>query len=272
MDTFDASSRPSKQSAGNSSDSAATAPEETTVPTASASSTAADTAAPEPKDDSLDHLPSFLRHPSKRDIWLYVALMALTIYSFAILPFRAALMVEQPVLYTVLTGSSLTLVTHGANNPTDYGFLAAMILISVISAMKFFPIYYLVGRWWGEEFIDLSFNNRQPLWWRKMENFIRIHTGWSLFFCYIPFSPIPATIVVILAAVKQVRWWVVAAYLFVFVLAVKILYTYLGIAFDEQVIASLRVIDRYLMWITLALVIWTIFLAQRKPKTPKPTV
>ncbi|MDO4927464.1 MAG: hypothetical protein Q3976_00125 [Corynebacterium sp.] len=235
-----------------------------------ASTTAADQ--PDGTDDYKEYLPSFLRNPSKRDIWLYVALMALTIYSFAILPFRAALMVNQPVLYTVLTGSSLTLVTHGATRPEDFGFLGLMILISVISALKFVPIYYLIGRWWGEEFITLSFGNRQPLWWRKLENFIRTHIGWALFLCYIPFSPIPATIVVILAAMKNVSWWKVTGYLVIFIAVVKVFYTYLGIAFDQQVVETLRIVDRYILWITLGLLAWTIFMANRKPKAPKPQV
>ncbi|AKE42107.1 hypothetical protein ACFLIN_09985 [Corynebacterium kutscheri] len=220
-------------------------------------------------NEELPQLPSFVQNPTKRDVGLYIAFTALTIYGFAIMPFRAALIVNQPVLYSFLTGSSLTMTAHGANNPTNYGFLAAMALVSTISGMKFLPVFYLAGKWWGEEFITLSFGKRQPLWWRKTQNFIRQHTGLSLFISYIPFVPIPPTIVIIIAAIKQVRWQVVTAYTFVYILILKIFYAWLGATFDQTVIDGLQVVDRYLLWITLALLGWTMFVANRKPSLKK---
>ena len=200
------------------------------------------------------NLPSFLVKPQRMDLVLYGALIAMGIYGFALMPFRAVLLNTYTLQNVFLTGGSFSVLKLSAENPDRLGFLAFVVVVAALSMIKFLPLYYLMGRRWGQEFIDLSFANHPPLWFRKLENFIYKYPGFCLFLSFIPFSPIPATIIFAIGGIQKIKGWVLAGYAFVFAVMLKCFYVYLGLTFGEEVRNTLEVIDKYVMRITLALI------------------
>lgn len=226
-------------------------------------------ARPQKGESWKDELPNFMQNYTKVDWFLYGALMLTAVYGFAVIPFRATLLVNHTMLYTVLTGSNLSVLAHAAQNPDRTGFLAFVVAIAALSAIKFLPIFYFAGKRWGPDFLDASFAGHPPRWFKKIEGFIHRHIGISMALAYVPFSPIAATIIAIVGGLSKVRAWVVFAYAYVFACMLKLFYVYLGITFGEEVKDTLQVIDRYITWITLALLAYmfaAIYYKQKKKR------
>lgn len=197
-----------------------------------------------------------MQHPDKVDRILFATLMIMAIYGFALIPFRAVLLLEHTFLYTWLSGSSLSVLILAAQNPDRPVFLGFVVLVAALSMVKFLPLYYWMGKKWGPEFITMSFGGHPPRWFRKLEGFIYRRIDVSLFASYIPFSLIPATIVVAIGGIAKVKGWLVSIYVVLFATMLKCFYLYLGLRFGEGIQSSLETIDKYVMRITLALIAW----------------
>ncbi|MDO4897981.1 MAG: hypothetical protein Q3965_01625 [Rothia sp. (in: high G+C Gram-positive bacteria)] len=211
--------------------------------------------APEPEEQkpSDPALPSFLTHPGTVDKWLLGALAFMTIYSLALIPARAYLIVNLPWLLSLLTGSGLGLLITAAQN-TDQPLLWGSLAVAAgLSTIKFMVVYFFMGKHWGQAFIDWIFASHTPLWYRKLEGFVQRHLLLCLFLSFIPFSPIPATILVAIAGIRTMNGWLVFAYCYLLALANKCFYLYLGLTFGEGVQPTLQTIDKYMMQITLVL-------------------
>lgn len=206
--------------------------------------------------DPREDLPSFMREPDKLDKILYASLVLVAIYGFALIPFRAVLLLKYTFLHTWLSGSNLSVLILAAENSERPWFLAFVVVIAALSTIKFMPFFYWMGKKWGPEFITMSFGGHPPKWFKKTEDFIYNHIGWTLLASFIPFSPIPATIIVAIGGIAKVRGWLVAAYLFVFSVMLKGFYLYLGLRFGPSIQTSLETIDRYVTYLTIALIGW----------------
>lgn len=220
--------------------------------------TAEETESTAPGDDPA--LPRFLVKPGKVDRWLLTALGIMTVYGLALIPFRAYLLVNHTFIYTLLTGSSLSVLSISAQTPNQPLLWAGLVTVAALSGIKFLVIYYLMGKHWGEEFISWIFASHTPLWYRKLEGFVQRHLYFCLFLAFIPFSPIPATILVAIAGIRKHRGWVVAGYVFLLALLLKCFYLYLGVTFGEGVQPVLMTIDRYMMQATLLLLAYMFFM------------
>lgn len=198
-------------------------------------------------------LPSFLTHPGKVDRWLLTALGLITVYSLALIPLRAYLLLNHTFLYTLLTGSSLSVLSIAARTPDQPLLWAGLVTVAALSAVKFLVVYFFMGKYWGQAFLDWIFSSHTPLWYRKLEGFVQRHIYFCLFLAFLPFSPIPATILVAIAGIRRLKGWAIAGYVFLLALLLKCLYLYLGVTFGEEIKPVLMTIDRYMMQATLAL-------------------
>lgn len=206
------------------------------------------------KEDKLEGLPNFMKNFTRGDWILWWVFAASGLYGLVLIPLRAVLLLDHTFLYTILTGSSLSVLKHGAQNPDRPGFLVSVVVIATLSMLKFLPIYYLIGKRMGAPFLEYQFMGKPPLWYRKLEGFIDSRIGLCLFLAYIPFSPVPAPILVIAAGVRRIPSRRIAAYVVTFAVMLKSFYLYLGLRFGEGVQETLVVIDRYMNWITIGLV------------------
>ncbi|AKK06902.1 hypothetical protein CMUST_13030 [Corynebacterium mustelae] len=225
--------------------------------------TATDTAKPKPTSE----LPEFLANATRADWVLWGLMVAAGIYGFALIPFRALLLVNHPFLYAGLSGSNLAVLTVGATHSDKPWHLVAVVIIATLSAAKFLPLYFLLGKRWGKEFVDMMFAGHPPRWFSKLENFIYNHQGFSFLLSCIPFSPISPVLIVTISGIKRARGLFVSLWVLGFITLLKLFYLYLGVTFGTQVQGTLEVINRYITWITIALIAWlfiSINLKQRK--------
>lgn len=211
----------------------------------------ADAETPAPSSGAT--LPSFITHPGKVDSWLLIAWALLTIYSLALIPFRAYLLLNHTFLYTLLTGSSLSVLSIAAHTPGQPLLWVGLVTVAALSSAKFLVLYFFMGKLWGQDFIRWIFASHTPLWYRKLEGFVQRHIYFCLFLAFIPFSPIPGTILVAIAGIRRLKGWAIAGYVFLLALLLKSFYLYLGVTFGEGIKPMLMTIDRYMMQATLIL-------------------
>lgn len=226
-------------------------------------------AAPD-SDDWQSELPDYLQGATRTDWLLWGGLVAAGIYSLALIPFRAVLLVNYTFLYTFLTGSNLSVLTLAAYHSKNYAFLALVLIVATLSAVKFLLLYFFIGKRWGKKFIDAMFANHPPRWFLKTEEFIYKNLGFCFFLATLPFSPVPATVIVAIAGIQRAKGWVVSIWVLGFTFLLKCFYAYLGITFGPQVQDTLEVVNKYLNWVTLALIgyfIISVTLKNRKNKT-----
>lgn len=229
-------------------------PEKTSEPDEySGTAQAGSSSAPISPANSDPALPSFLTHPKKVDRWLLTALGLITVYSLALIPLRAYLLINHTFLYTLLTGSSLSVLSLAARTPSQPLLWAGLVTVAALSAVKFLVVYFFMGKHWGQAFLDWIFASHTPLWYRKLEGFVQRHIYFCLFLAFLPFSPIPATILVAIAGIRRFKGWAIAGYVFLLALLLKCFYLYLGVTFGEEIKPVLMTIDRYMMQATLAL-------------------
>ena len=103
----------------------------------------------EAEHDPREDLPSFLREPDKIDKLLYASLMLVAVYGFAIIPFRAVLLLKYTFVHTWLTGSNLSVLILASENEDRPLFLFAVVVIAALSTIKFMPFFYWMGKKWG---------------------------------------------------------------------------------------------------------------------------
>ncbi len=221
-----------------------------------------DTKKPEPE------LPKFLAEPQKMDIVLFVALLAMGIFSLCMIPLRAWLL-TQPLAYTLIVGGYTSAVVSGANASVGNGQWWVYLLCTVVGAVKFMPVYWLMGKRWGMEFIDMSLQympRAHRIFRRAVNNESTSLYTWTLALvpaAYLP-GPVPGTVVNAVGGLIKIRFLVMLALNVVSVLAVNGLMMWLGYSFGDQVLDIVNVINRYLLWITIALLVVVIFRARRQ--------
>lgn len=221
-------------------------------------------------------LPDFLSHPDRTDKILFAALLLMGLWSVVIIPLRAWLL-TQPLAYTLLVGGYTSAVVAGANASIGNGLVVVYLLCSVIGAVKFMPIYWAMGRKWGTEFIDMSLEympRAHRIFRRAVENESpRLLAGTVALIpvAYLP-GPVPGSVLNAVAGLLKIRFWVVLAINVVSILVVNGLMMWLGYTFGEQVLDIVNVINRYLLWITLALVAVAVFQARRRNRSGKKGV
>ncbi|WGH90435.1 hypothetical protein QDX23_09980 [Auritidibacter ignavus] len=214
------------------------------------------------------NLPEFLAHPTKVDIFLLIMLFAMAVWGIALIPFRAWLLTE-PVAYTFLVGGYTSSVIGGAHASVGEGPWWMYWLFTLVGALKFVPFYYWMGKRWGMDFIDMSV--KYTPWLKKMAHRAMTSTkakgitGALVPLCYTP-GPVPSNIINALLGLLRVSAGLMIVLNAVSVLAINGLFIWLGYTFGDQVLAVVEVVNRYLLWITLALIVVAIFHARRTMK------
>lgn len=215
-------------------------------------------------------LPKFLAQPDRTDIILFVALMAMGVFSLSMIPLRAWLMTE-PLAYTLLVGGYTSAVVAGANASVGNGVFAVYLLCTIVGAVKFMPVYWLMGRRWGMEFIDMSLQympRAHRFFRRAVESESPRTKLWTVAFLplsYLP-GPVPGTVVNAVGGLLRIRFLVMLALNVVSILLVNGVMMWLGHRFGEPVLDVVDVINRYMLWFTLGLLALMFFQAWRRSK------
>ncbi|QGU04918.1 hypothetical protein CETAM_08320 [Corynebacterium comes] len=213
-------------------------------------------------------LPKFLAEPDRTDKILFVALLAMGLWSLVLIPLRAWLMLH-PLAYSLMVGGYTSAVVSGANASVGNGHWIVYLLCSVIGAVKFMPVYWAMGRKWGMEFIDMSLKympRAHRIFTRSVESESPGILGWTLALVpagYLP-GPVPNTVVNAVAGLLKIRFLVMLGVNVLSILAVNGLMMWLGHQFGDEVLGVVEVVNRYILWITLGLIALMVFRAWRQ--------
>lgn len=215
-------------------------------------------------------LPAFLENPKRLDVVLMVLMGVIVVWGFAMIPLRGWLL-NHPLAYDLLVGGYTSAVISGAYASDGQGTWWVYLLANVVGAVKWVPVYWLMGLRWGHDFIDLSVQ-----YMPRVKNFLRkflgSRSGRSIAITaglvplsYLP-GPVPANIVNAVLGLFRLPWWAVLAFNALCVAAVNGVMMRLGYVYGDQVLAVIEVVNRYLLWITLGLVALVFFRAYRQSK------
>ena len=200
------------------------------------------------------------------DIICWASIVASGLYYWAILPFRASLVGSHPVLLELLNGSTEGIIAAAAFARVGHGTLAVALLAGVVGFMKFDLLYWWAGRLWGERIIHLLF----PRKGRGVRYMARVDK-WGRKFLWpamvlVPFVPIPAAIVYVLAGWAGMRLTTflildaIGAALWVGTLAG------LGYAMGHHAVVVAQKISHYGLWVSIGLVVLVVVMAVRSSR------
>lgn len=209
-----------------------------------------------------------LQHRMTRVDHILLTLMALLgVYGLVLLPLSPKLLVEAPQLLAALNGSGIALVVVGAQAETTGSAWLPWLALATVTGSVSLPIFYLLGRRWGDDVVRMLFASGPPRWFRKAESSVRRFPSVWLGLAFVPFSPVPTPVVVALAGIERIRWQVVTALVLAYSLALKGFFLALGYRFGSEVTEVVVTIDRYMMYITLAVVAYVFWKAYRSGRS-----
>ncbi|AKK11367.1 hypothetical protein [Corynebacterium uterequi] len=220
---------------------------------------------------SEPELPEFLEHPTKVDIALIVALFAMTIYSFALIPLRGWFL-SHPFAYTIMVGGYTSAVVGGAHASAGHGHAWLYVLLTLFGATKFMLVYWYMGRRWGQDFIDMTIKET-PRVQRWVTGLLGSNKAIAGTMALIPlgYAPGPVPGPVLNAVLGLLRVGLVP-FLVINLGSVAVMngiMAGLGYHFGDQVLAVIEVVNKYLLWVTLALLALLFFQMFRRNRATR---
>lgn len=209
--------------------------------------------------DTIIRLPDFLENPTKKDMTIWGLFILTALFGFAMIPLRIWF-INNPEIYALAIGgytSSVLLGNQQYNGNTSWYYLP----LTLIGALKFFPIYYIMAQHWGRKLIDFLLST-MPKSYQKAGNKIinskqeKIRT-WSTILMPLTFIPgirigiLPVILLMVLSEMKK-KW--IALISITSVLTVNGTFFYLGTLYGEQVTNIIEIINKYSLWISILLI------------------
>jgi membrane protein DedA with SNARE-associated domain len=193
--------------------------------------------------------------PSRSDIWCWVGFSLTGIYALVLLPLRPVLLGANPYLLAALGGSRTSAVTIGALAATGEGFWPLGLLLGVVGATKFDPLYWWAGRLWGRGLIEII-AGRSPRAARNAARAERLAQRFgplAIFLTYV--IPLPSAVVYATVAAAGMR---LRTFLFWDLLSAAVtraVFVYLGFRLGQPAIDVVELIAQYSWYLSIALLV-----------------
>ncbi len=200
--------------------------------------------------------------PGPRDIRLYVAFVLTGVYSLVMLPLRPKLIGSLPLLLVGLTGSRSGLVTIGALSAlgrADWWWIGW--IIGSISLIKFDPIFFFAGRFWGRGLIEV-FAGRSKRAARNADRAERLGRRFGILAILLSYVvPIPSAVIFATLGAAGMRLRTFVAVDLAAALVINGLWLYLGHRLGQPAVDVVNVIARYSSWISIVLIAFIVLSA-----------
>ncbi len=211
-------------------------------------------------------IPDFIGKPDRIDKLMWAYMVIATVFSFAMMPLRVWLL-NHPIAYALMVGGYTSSIVGGAQS-TEGGTPAALIVaFTLVGALKAVPLWWLIGRKWGQEYLRMSVANSRRLqrWAVRLQDAKPATLAAAIVLSYIPFVP---TIVIanLLAGIRRMGFWFVMGLNAAGVLATNAFFAYLGVRYGEQVISVVEQVNTYALWITVVLLVVMVWSATKQSK------
>ena len=205
------------------------------------------------------------RTPSKADKVLLGFIIGLPLFFLVIFPLRPFLIAKMPVLLSVITGAKTVIAGAGAFAKVEGYPLWFAILAGFIGAVKFDWLWWLAGRHWGENVVRMVANT--PKAYRKAAR-IRDLPQWLLVVLVVfgRFPGVPGSLVWLVAGWSGMRFRTFISANIACALLVSTISASLGWFIGQPAVDLLKLIDKYALWITLALIVGTVIWTSKKER------
>lgn len=231
-----------------------------------AEGTAADPAAEEKQDPWATVKPWQGKARPLDKVLLFIILGVPLIY-LALMPLRPWMLVNAPVLQEFINGAKTSIVAAAAYARVGELPLWLVVFAGFVGMVKLDWAFWLAGRRWGDGVLRLFAQNERQI--RRVEQLKRI-PSWALFLMtLISRCPgVPGTLVWIVAGWSGMRLWLFLTADLLGALVFTLIWTTLGYQLGEAAVDVLTVIDKYALWLTLAIIVgvfaWAFFKESRK--------
>lgn len=208
--------------------------------------------------------------PTRSDLlcWAGIALSGfLTLGTVAL---RPVLLAQNPLALAALSGSRIVMVTIGALAAVgrmDLWWLG--LVLATLSVVKYDPLFWWAGRLWGQGLLRVLTASSSPRASRAAARAERLAARWGVLAILLTYVVplVPSTVVsaTVGAAGMSLRRFMLVNLAGAF--ATRCLFLYLGYRIGQPVVDVLETVDRYLLWLSLGLVVVVVAGVVRSSRT-----
>ena len=206
--------------------------------------------------------------PTRADKWCWGLFLAMGLYGLAMLPLRPVILGLSTYGLAYVTGDSLAMIDIGASmRDSNQPWWWLALLVAAIQVAKFDLIFFWAGRLWGHRLIEMT-TGRSARARRTVARGIRWAEKWSLPAVFVAwFLPgVPTQVIIVVAGAARERWrWFLLADL-LGALANRALFMYAGYRVGEPAKEFIDVIQRWSLWISIALLVLVVVVQFRRAK------
>ena len=229
---------------------------------------------PEPEERHWWDDPSLpWRHkPGRKDIACFALLLGVGIFGWIMIPGRAYLIAQNPLLLVALTGSRSGTVTLGALAAVGRADWIPGLLLGIPSVMKFDLIYFWAGKLWGDGFMH-AFGSRSKRSARNADRARRLALRYgvpAVLLSYLPI-PIPSGVIYATVALAGMTWRKFILVNLAAATVMQSLYMYLGYRIGEPAVHLVDQYARYSARVSIVILVIMIVAAiwqQRRKNEP----
>jgi membrane protein DedA with SNARE-associated domain len=209
--------------------------------------------------------------PTRSDLLCWAGIALSGVLTLATVPLRPVLLAQNPLALAALSGSRIVMVSLGALAAVgrmDLWWLG--LVLGTLSVVKYDPLFWWAGRLWGRGLLRMVTGSASPRAARGAARAERLAARWGVPAILLTYAVplVPSTIVsaTVGAAGMSLRRFLLANLAGAF--ATRCLYMYLGYRIGQPVVDVLETVDRYLLWVSLGLVVVVVVSAARRARTP----
>ena len=203
------------------------------------------------------------------DKLLLFVIIGVPLVYLALMPLRPWMLVNAPVAQEFINGAKTAVVAAGAYARVGEIPLWLVVVAGFIGMAKLDWAFWLAGRRWGDGVLRLFAQNERQL--KRIESLKRI-PDWALFLMTIVSRcpGVPGTLVYLVAGWTRMRLSLFLIADLLGCLIFTLIWTTLGYQLGESAVDMLKVVDKYALWLTLAIILGifvvTYFREYRKQK------
>ena len=188
------------------------------------------------------------------DKLLLFIIIGVPLIYLGLMPLRPWMLVNAPVVQEFINGAKTSIVAAAAYARVGEIPLWLVIVAGFVGMAKLDWAFWLAGRRWGDGVLRLFAQNERQL---KRINQLKKIPNWALFLMtLISRCPgIPGTLVYLVAGWTRMRLSLFLVADLLGCLIFTLIWTFLGYQLGEAAVDILKVIDKYALWLTLALIV-----------------
>lgn len=207
-----------------------------------------------PKENPWAAIKPWQGKASGLDKLLLFFIIGVPLVYLGLMPLRPWMLVNAPVLQEFINGAKSAVVAAGAYASVGEIPLWLVVVAGFVGMAKLDWAFWLAGRRWGDGVLRLFAQNERQL--KRIESLKRI-PNWALFLMTIVSRcpGVPGTLVYLVAGWTRMRLSLFLIADLLGCLIFTLIWTTLGYQLGETAVDALKIVDKYALWLTLAIIV-----------------